>query len=124
MAQSIPFDLATDELQSAVREARTHLKASIDSHDLRVLQYAGYGKDLIKQFQVSPDSYVQMAIQLAYFKMMGSWVATYETAGMRRYSWGRTETCRSVSVDSVSFVKAMEDPCETVISISIIYNYF
>jgi carnitine O-acetyltransferase len=113
----LQFDLNA-EISQSIQEAKSNLDKAIGAHDLRVLQYAGYGKELIKQFQVSPDSFVQMAIQLAYFKMMGTWVATYETAGMRRYNWGRTETCRSVSIDSVAFIKAMEDQSIAVFSIN------
>ncbi|KAJ3083393.1 Carnitine O-acetyltransferase mitochondrial, partial [Quaeritorhiza haematococci] len=78
--------------------------------DFKVLRYTTYGKGLIKKFKVSPDAYTQMAIQLAYYKMFGCVVPTYESAGMRGYAWGRTETCRSVSDESVAFVRAMEDP--------------
>lgn len=64
----------------------------------------------MKTFGVSPDSFIQMAIQLAYFKVYGHSVATYETAGTRRFSWGRTETCRSFSGVSEAFVRAMQIP--------------
>ena len=101
------------------------LRQQIDSHDVSVLHYAVHGKDFIKSVGMSPDSYVQMAIQLAYFKLMGTWAATYESAGMKRYAWGRTETCRSVSLESVDFVKAMEDlsasvclPCLSLVFLS------
>ena len=40
-------------------------------HDLQVLAFFGYGKDGIKKMGFSPDAFVQMAIQLAYFKMHG-----------------------------------------------------
>lgn len=50
-----------------------------------------------------------MAIQLAYFKMNGYVKATYESAQTKSFEWGRTETCRSVSTDSLAWVKAMTD---------------
>lgn len=79
-------------------------------HFLKVVVYEGYGKELIKKLRVSPDAYAQMAIQLAYYKMTGECVATYESAQTKKFAYGRTETCRSVSVESVAWVKAMEDP--------------
>jgi carnitine O-acetyltransferase len=51
-----------------------------------------------------------MLIQLAYFKMFGVSRPTYESAQTRKFQRGRTETARSVTSESVAFVKAMEDP--------------
>lgn len=82
----------------------------IAQHELRVQAYQGYGKGLIKKFKCSPDAYVQMIIQLAYHKMYGTCRPTYESAATRRFQQGRTETCRSVSDESVAFCAAMADP--------------
>ena len=51
-----------------------------------------------------------MIIQLAYHKMYGKNRPTYESAATRKFQQGRTETCRSVSDDSVAFCHAMSDP--------------
>jgi len=37
--------------------------------DLRVLMYNAYGKGFIKRCNVSPDAYIQMALQLAYYRV-------------------------------------------------------
>lgn len=39
---------------------------------------------------------------------------TYETALMRQYYNGRTETVRSCTADAVKWVKTFDDPNETV----------
>jgi hypothetical protein len=36
--------------------------------------------------------------------------ATYETASLRKYQHGRTDTIRSCSIESLAFCKAMVDP--------------
>jgi carnitine O-palmitoyltransferase 1 len=83
----------------------------------------------MKKCRLSPDSFVQMALQLAYFRdqrflafsfitffliFSSSFALTYESAMMRLFRDGRTETIRSLSLESVEFVKAMEDPKKTV----------
>ncbi|CAK7271222.1 Carnitine O-acetyltransferase mitochondrial [Sporothrix epigloea] len=104
----ITFKL-TGELTKTVAAAGEHFNDIIGRHELAVQSYQGYGKGLIKKFRVSPDAYVQMIIQLAYFKMYGKNRPTYESAATRFFQLGRTETCRSVSEASVTFCKAMND---------------
>jgi carnitine O-acetyltransferase len=96
-------------LQNEVDRAQKDFNEVIGQHELRVQAYQGYGKGLIKKFKCSPDAYVQMIIQLAYYKMYGKNRPTYESAATRRFQQGRTETCRSVSDDSVAFCRAIQD---------------
>ncbi|KAF2245470.1 carnitine O-acetyltransferas-like protein [Trematosphaeria pertusa] len=100
----------TAELQKDLDAAQAHFTRQIGAHELRVQAYQGYGKGLIKKFKCSPDAYVQMLIQLAYHKFYGKNRPTYESAATRRFQEGRTETCRSVSDESVAFCTAMADP--------------
>lgn len=85
-------------------------KSHIDKHEISVLPFYAYGKGLIKKFGMSPDAYVQMAIQLGYYKMFRKSAATYESSQTRMFQFGRTEVTRTVSVESDAFVKAMCDP--------------
>ncbi|KAJ3372960.1 Carnitine O-acetyltransferase mitochondrial [Allomyces arbusculus] len=101
--------MVTSRLAQAVREAEVRFDTDVAHHDLFVMAWDGYGKELIKTFKVSPDGFVQMALQLAYYKMYGHTAPMYETAQTRKFLHGRTETGRTVSVASVELVKAMED---------------
>lgn len=112
------------EAEEAILGAKRTLQAAIDDFDLRIVTTAdkciggpGYGKDFIKKCSVSPDAFIQMAMQLAYFRDqkeanggVGAFAATYESSMTRFFLHGRTETVRPVSMLSVAFVKAMEDP--------------
>ncbi|KAI1498723.1 acyltransferase ChoActase/COT/CPT [Biscogniauxia marginata] len=106
---AVNFEI-TKEVQGEIDRAVKDFDAVIGQHELAVQAYQGYGKGLIKKFKCSPDAYVQMVIQLAYHKMYGRNRPTYESAATRRFQLGRTETCRSVSDDSVAFCNAMADP--------------
>ena len=97
------------EVQAEIERATKDFNEVIGAHELCVQAYQGYGKGLIKKFKCSPDAYVQMIIQLAYYKMYGKNRPTYESAATRRFQQGRTEACRSVSDDSVAFCNAMGD---------------
>lgn len=71
------------------------------------------GKGAIKKCRVSPDSFLQMSIQLAFYRMHKKTPKTYETAMTRFFKFGRTETIRTVSMDSKAFTEAMEDETTT-----------
>ena len=105
-----PISFAVDRgIQSKIEEATSDFAALKEKHDLAVLEFSGYGKGAIKKFKCSPDAWVQMVIQLAYFKMFQKPCPTYESAQTRKFKWGRTETIRSASVESKEFVQAMEN---------------
>ncbi|KAI0160413.1 carnitine O-acetyltransferase [Xylariaceae sp. FL1272] len=109
---AVNFDI-TPEVQSEIDRANKDFASVIGQHELAIQAYQGYGKGLIKKFKTSPDAYVQMIIQLAYYKMYGKNRPTYESAATRRFQLGRTETCRSVSDESVAWCNAMADPDAT-----------
>lgn len=106
--QELSFEVDS-EIQKAIDVAISDFNNVIGEHELSVFAYQGYGKGLIKKFKMSPDAYVQLLLQLAYYKYQGVNRPTYESATTRRYYGGRTETTRSVSLESVNFCKAMED---------------
>jgi carnitine O-acetyltransferase len=117
--KAIRFHL-NDESSEAIDIAAQYHRKQIASHELVVQAYQGYGKGLIKKFKCSPDAYVQMLIQLAYFKMYGKNRPTYESASTRKFQEGRTETTRTVSDESTAFCKAHHDtntPREEVVKL-------
>ncbi|KAJ5651408.1 Carnitine O-acetyltransferase [Penicillium longicatenatum] len=115
----ITFNL-NKETNEAIDIAAQYHRKQIADHELVVQAFQGYGKGLIKKFKCSPDAYVQMVIQLAYFKMYGKNRPTYESASTRKFQEGRTETTRTVSDESVAFCKAFHDhtvPREEVVKL-------
>lgn len=105
----VVFNL-NEETNEAIDFAAQYHRKQINSHELVVQAFQGYGKGLIKKFKCSPDAYVQMVIQLAYYKMYGKNRPTYESASTRKFQEGRTETTRTVSDESTAFCKAHHDP--------------
>lgn len=61
--------------------------------------------------KVSPDAYLQLALQLAYYRDSNkNFCLTYEASMTRLFREGRTETVRPVTIESSNWVKAHEDP--------------
>lgn len=95
-------------IMESVEKARDDLTKRIADHELQVLTYKKYGGSAIKKAGYSPDAFVQIAMQLAGYRLFGETVGTYEATQTRRFLHGRTETTRTVSPASHAFVQAMQ----------------
>jgi carnitine O-acetyltransferase len=61
----------TPELRVGIRFAETRLSDLICQNDSQALEFKGYGKNFITSHGFSPDAFVQMAFQAAYFGLYG-----------------------------------------------------
>lgn len=75
--------------------AEANLGDSLVSAKTRVLEFKSFGKLFITANNMSPDSFVQMAILLSYYSLYGKVVCQYEPVLMKRFLHGRTEAMRS-----------------------------
>lgn len=92
------------EISLALRFAETRLADLINQNEFEVLEFTGYGKNFITSMGFSPDAFVQMAFQAAYYGLYGRVESTYEPAMTKIFLHGRTEAIRSVTPDAVDFV--------------------
>ncbi|XP_039762865.1 carnitine O-acetyltransferase-like isoform X1 [Pararge aegeria] len=97
------------EVTSMINTAKQSLDKLVADLDLNCFKYDKYGKNFIKSQKMSPDSYLQMAMQYAFYRLHKTPGAHYESAATRMYTGGRTETIRSCSVQSVAFAATMID---------------
>ncbi|XP_043223350.1 carnitine O-palmitoyltransferase 1, liver isoform-like isoform X2 [Amphibalanus amphitrite] len=92
-----------DAIDRSYREAQL----TLDDVDLRLLMHDAFGKGFMKKCKVSPDAFIQMALQLAYYRDSGRFRLTYEASMTRLFREGRTETVRPCTIESSAWVKAM-----------------
>jgi len=97
------------DIKAAIDVAQAKLNGMTQAVEVNVLKFQFFGKGLIKKFNMSPDAFCQVAIQLAYYQLHKQIVLTYESAATVRFRQGRTETVRSASNESKAFVESMED---------------
>ncbi len=74
-----------------------------------MVHFSNYGKEVIKSHKASPDAWVQMIMQLAFYRLFNRPGVTYESCQTRKFLNGRTEVIRSVSNESKAFCLAMID---------------
>lgn len=93
------------ELSTALRFAETRLADLIGQNEFATLEFSQYGKNFMTSMGFSPDAFVQMAFQAAYYGLYGRMECVYEPAMTKVFYHGRTEAIRSVTVESTNFVK-------------------
>ncbi|KAK3216757.1 hypothetical protein GRF29_1g875007 [Pseudopithomyces chartarum] len=106
--QTSPHKLEWDmvpELSTALRFAETRLADLIQQNEFATLEFPHYGKNFMTSMGFSPDAFVQMAFQAAYYGLYGRMECVYEPAMTKFFYHGRTEAIRSVSNESADFVK-------------------
>ncbi|XP_076126280.1 carnitine O-acetyltransferase [Alosa pseudoharengus] len=111
MPHKLRFNI-TPEIKKDIEKAKQNMNIMVHDLDVRAFIFSEFGKEVLKANKMSPDGFIQMAMQLAYYRMYKECCSTYESSSLRMFKLGRTETIRSTSVDSFAFVKAMDDPAK------------
>uniref|UniRef100_A0A671UPC1 Peroxisomal carnitine O-octanoyltransferase n=1 Tax=Sparus aurata TaxID=8175 RepID=A0A671UPC1_SPAAU len=99
-----------EKVQSDISHAKQQYLES--TRDLQVVCYAftAFGKTAIKQRKLHPDTFIQLAMQLAFYRLHKKPGSCYETAMTRKFYHGRTETMRPCTKEAVDWCAVMMDP--------------
>ncbi|XP_053477302.1 choline O-acetyltransferase [Ictalurus furcatus] len=99
----------SSEIKKFLSSSADKLQWLVKNLDMNVHKFSSYGKEFIKKHKMSPDAYIQVALQLAFYRCHGRLVPTYESASIRRFQQGRVDNIRSSTAEALEFVKAMTD---------------
>jgi len=97
--KKICFDLP-EATKRKIYFAETALGDQILAVDTRILEFKDYGKHFIKFNRLSPDSFVQMCMMLAYYRLYGKTVCAYEPVMTKAFYHGRTEAMRPATMEA------------------------
>jgi len=96
------------QLQNYLVSSEKNVNALIANNETDSIEFRAFGAKQLKTLKLSPDSFVQVAFQLAYYRLNGKLAATYESASTKEFLNGRTEVVRSVTSAALDFCQAME----------------
>ncbi|XP_051958652.1 choline O-acetyltransferase-like [Xyrauchen texanus] len=102
------------QIHGSLASAAEHLHRLVKNLDMNVFTFEVYGKQFIKQQKMSPDAFIQVSLQLAFYRCHSRTVSTYESASLRRFREGRVENIRSATPEALAFVKLMTDDATSV----------
>ncbi len=97
------------ELARVIEHSRRTLPGLRRRVSLRVLRFNNFGRERIRNWWVSPDASIQMAIQLAQCRLFGRCQMAYEAVMTRRFLFGRTEAMRPLTGEALRFIGAMQE---------------
>jgi hypothetical protein len=58
----------SDSVNACIENAKIKFDQMIDDLDFSLLKFSKFGRDFPKKIKVSPDSFIQLSMQLAYYK--------------------------------------------------------
>ncbi|XP_067132443.1 choline O-acetyltransferase-like, partial [Centruroides vittatus] len=100
----------SESLAEEIKNASAVTDTLIDTLELNVFIFKNYGKGFPKKQNISPDVFIQLCLQLTYFRMHNKVTATYESAALRKFRFGRIDNIRASSQEALEFSKSMLDP--------------
>eukprot|EP01012_Entosiphon_sulcatum_P069262 TRINITY_DN9996_c0_g1_i1.p1 TRINITY_DN9996_c0_g1~~TRINITY_DN9996_c0_g1_i1.p1 ORF type:complete len:752 (-),score=103.44 TRINITY_DN9996_c0_g1_i1:100-2355(-) len=100
----------SEQLTFAMKDQFAIFKQEILATETSTLHFARFGGAWIKDTNMSPDAFVQVAIQLAHWKLFGYMAPIYEAASTRAFLHGRTECVRGCTIEAKNFCEATTQP--------------
>ena len=109
VARLAPLAFAlSSEVEAALAEADVELGRVAATFTLRQLTRRAFGRPQLLARGVHPDVFVQLALQLAYYRLRGEHAIAYQPVQTRHYHYGRTEALRPATAEMLAFVRAFE----------------
>ncbi|GMS93508.1 hypothetical protein PENTCL1PPCAC_15683, partial [Pristionchus entomophagus] len=102
------FEL-TQSLVTKIDMANSQFEKMKHTFRVKVVRFNEYGNDRLKRKKIYTDTVVQIALQLAFFRVHGSFGPIYETASTRKFYHGRTETVRGLTRAMKEFGEGLRD---------------
>lgn len=100
----LPEEITLDTIPAALADFQRNGSAL----RMVVVRNKTFGKTKLRAIKLFPDTFVQIGIQLAGYRVFGRVVPTYESGHTRMFVEGRTETIRTVTSEVLAWLKVQD----------------
>ncbi|KAL8593546.1 hypothetical protein ACOMHN_058104 [Nucella lapillus] len=97
----------TRDIEDYIDRAKVTLDRNARNIDITAETFGKFGGAFLKSQGVSPDVFVQLALQFAYYRLHGRMAMSYESASLRRFQGGRMDNVRANSPAALAWIQAM-----------------
>ncbi|XP_068106389.1 carnitine O-acetyltransferase-like [Hyperolius riggenbachi] len=97
------------ETKQHVEQAKQNLDMLVNDLDICCFTFTDFGKQFPQKHNLSPGAFLQVCLQLAYYRYNGSLCATCEVVSLRTFHQGRSDVVRCSSPEALEFVQAADD---------------
>ncbi|XP_071443333.1 carnitine O-palmitoyltransferase 2, mitochondrial-like [Hetaerina americana] len=106
----LEFCFAAD-IFDTIREKKCQYEHHIKGVEVNTLSYKELGKKYCQSNNLNTDAMVQLAIQLAYYKLKDMFVTAYEPCSTGLFKHGRTEAIRPTTMETKEFCRSVTAAC-------------
>ncbi|XP_064632032.1 carnitine O-palmitoyltransferase 2, mitochondrial-like [Lineus longissimus] len=99
LVKKLEFKL-DDGLKQAISNAKIKFHEAVGHLDVAHVVYENCGRNFLKSERISPDAFMQLSFQMAYYKQFGNFVGSYESCSTSAFKHGRTETIRPCTMET------------------------
>lgn len=99
----------SEKTLSDIKSAEKTIDSFIGETNTVVLDFEDFGKNFATTHKFSPDAFIQIAFQAAYYRLKKQCGSTYESSNTKRFYHGRTETIRPCTADALRFSQYFHD---------------
>ncbi|KAG9471836.1 hypothetical protein GDO78_022610 [Eleutherodactylus coqui] len=98
------------ESKQHIEQAKRNLDILVNDLDICCFSFPDFGKKFPQRYKMRPGAFLQVCLQLAYYRLHGSLCATSEAVSLRAFHHGRSDIVRCSSPEVLEFVQAADDP--------------
>ncbi|XP_076461231.1 choline O-acetyltransferase-like [Babylonia areolata] len=97
----------TSGIDADIARAKEDVDRNVENVDICYYRFEEFGTKFPKSQGFSPNVFVQLALQLTYYRMHGRMPMSYESASLRRFRSGRVDNIRANSPAALAWIQAM-----------------
>uniref|UniRef100_A0A8C5PFY5 Choline/carnitine acyltransferase domain-containing protein n=1 Tax=Leptobrachium leishanense TaxID=445787 RepID=A0A8C5PFY5_9ANUR len=98
------------DIKQQIEQAKQNLDILVSDLDICCFTFPDFGKRFPQKHNLRPGAFLQICLQLGYYRLHGDLCATCEVVSMRAFHRGRSDVVRCTSPEVLEFVKAADDP--------------